>query len=167
MSNDKHMKFAYLGTAVMSIACIIYVMTKDYACNNENRNVLITTDTVKNVQIVTRPVYISDTIKIKSVAWKTRDSIIFVKDSIPCGDTSFIAQSDSVLLPTGDTLNLAFNYLEKKGSFSVVYRPRPDSIITKIVNVPIHQETSGDLGYVFGAFGVGVLVGIGIILSGR
>lgn len=161
-----------IGTtqAIVSFAMISALLfwILDYtSCGVPTKTQRITTDTISQVRIVERPVYISDTIRIKSVSWRTRDSIIFVKDEVPCGDTSFIAQADSVLLPTGDTLNLAFNYWERKGSFSVVYRPRPDSIVTRTVHIPVMQETKSNLEYIFGAFGVGILVGIGAMLSNR
>ena len=88
------------------------------------------TDTITQVQLIERPVTIRDSVHTKSVTIKTKDTIYFLDKPvvIPCGDTSFIAQSDSVITATRDTINMAFAYANRKGHFSLVYRPRPDSI---------------------------------------
>jgi hypothetical protein len=54
-------------------------------------------DTV--TKVVTRPVTIRDTVRVKSVMVKYKDTTYFVERpvKIPCGDTAFIAQSDSVI----------------------------------------------------------------------
>lgn len=123
-------------------------------------------DTINLVTIRERPVYITDTIKVKSVAWKTKDSIIFVDNEIPCNDTAFVAQSDSIIVPTGDTLNLAFNYSNRRGGFSLVFKPRPDSIQTKIITIPVKTEEY-PYGTIIGAFGLGILVGVGAVLQNK
>lgn len=123
-------------------------------------------DTIKLVAVRERPVYITDTIKVKSVAWKTKDSIIFVDNEIPCNDTSFVAQADSVIVPTGDTLNLAFNYSNRRGGFSLVFKPRPDSVITQVVTVPVYKEDY-PYGAIIGTFGLGILVGVVSVLNNK
>jgi hypothetical protein len=146
----------YLSLAV-AIICI-FVSFSDYSCTKIAYDK--SKDTIKTVQIIQRPVYISDTIKVKSVTWKTKDTIIFVDHEIPCNDTAFVAQSDSIVVPTGDTLNLAFNYANRKGNFSVVYKPRPDSVITNTVFMPIKSDEPYPYGAIIGTFGIGILVGV-------
>ena len=123
-------------------------------------------DTVEKISIKEREVYITDTIKVKSVAWKTKDSLIFVDSEVPCNDTAFIAQSDSIIVPTGDTLHLAFNYAERKGAYSLVYRPRPDSIILKTITIPV-KENRFPFEETIGAFGIGILLGVGVMLQNK
>jgi hypothetical protein len=117
-------------------------------------------DTLQMITVVPREVFITDTIKVKSVAWKTKDSLIFVENEIPCSDTNFVAQSDSIIVPTGDTLNLAFNYFQRKGSFSMVYKPRPDSIVYREILKPIIKESEYPYSHILGAIGVGILIGV-------
>lgn len=125
-------------------------------------------DTITRVEIKEREIFIRDTIRIKSTAWKIKDSIIFLEgDSIPCGDTSFVAQSDSIIAPSGDTLNLAFSYFNRKGNFSLVFRPRPDSILVKEVTIPIMKEEPYPYGAIFGAFGIGTILGIVLMMNVR
>lgn len=118
-------------------------------------------DTLTRVNIIERPVFVKDTVRVKTVSWKVRDSIIFIEhDSVPCGDTSFVAQSDSVVTSTGDTLNLSFGYHNRKGAFSVVFRPRPDSIVLREVQVPVRSEEPTPYGTYLGMFGLGLLIGV-------
>lgn len=110
-------------------------------------------------QIVTRPVTIRDTIRVKSVMVKYKDTAYFIERpvNIPCNDTAFIAQSDSVITTTKDTVNMAFSYNNGLGHFSLVFRPRPDSIQT--ITVPVIQErTSWE--WLGPAFIIGVALGI-------
>ena len=118
------------------------------------------TDTVTKVQLIERPVTIRDSVHTKSVTIKTKDTIYFLDKPvvIPCGDTSFIAQSDSVITATRDTINMAFAYANRKGHFSLVYRPRPDSI--KVITLPTEVVTENNWGWVVGALGVGLGLGV-------
>lgn len=120
-------------------------------------------DTVRTVQVIERPVTVRDSVHTKSIMIKTSDTVYFVDKpiSIPCGDTAFVAQSDSVITSTRDTINMAFNYAAKKGYFSLVFKPRPDSIIT--VQLPAVKETKTEWGWVLGALGVGF--GLGAIYA--
>lgn len=117
-------------------------------------------DTLQSIKIIPRDVFITDTIKVKAVSWKTRDSLIFVDKEIPCNDTNFVAQSDSIIVPTGDTLNLAFNYQDRRGTFSLVYKPRPDSIIVKEILKPFEKESEYPYSHILGAIGVGIMIGV-------
>jgi hypothetical protein len=114
-------------------------------------------DTVTN--IVARPVTIRDTIKTKSVMVKYKDTTYFIERpiEIPCKDTAFIAQADSVITLTKDTINMAFNYRDGLGHFSLVFKPRPDSIQT--ITVPVEKQVS-DYTWLPVTFVVGALVGI-------
>lgn len=116
-------------------------------------------DTV--TQIVTRPVTIRDTIRVKSVMVKYKDTAYFVERpiQIPCEDTAFIAQSDSVITETKDTVNMAFSYNNGFGHFSLVFKPRPDSIQTVTVPVVEKQTTWEWLAPVF-IIGLGLGLGI-------
>jgi len=118
------------------------------------------TDTITTVQLIERPVTIRDSVHTKSVTIKTKDTIYFLDKPvvIPCGDTSFIAQSDSVITATRDTINMAFAYANRKGHFSLVYRPRPDSI--KVITLPTEVVTENNWGWVVGALGVGLGLGV-------
>jgi len=118
------------------------------------------TDTVTKVQVIERPVTIRDSVHTKSVTIKTKDTIYFLEKSIeiPCGDTAFIAQSDSVITATQDTINMAFAYANRKGHFSLVYRPRPDSI--KVVTLPTQVVTENNWSWVVGALGIGLGLGV-------
>jgi hypothetical protein len=118
------------------------------------------TDTITTVQLIERPVTIRDSVHTKSVTIKTKDTIYFLDKPviIPCGDTSFIAQSDSVITATRDTINMAFAYANRKGHFSLVYRPRPDSI--KVITLPTEVRTERNWGWVVGALGVGLGLGV-------
>lgn len=118
------------------------------------------TDTITTVQLIERPVTIRDSVHTKSVTIKTKDTIYFLDKPvvIPCGDTSFIAQSDSVITATRDTINMAFAYANRKGHFSLVYRPRPDSI--KVVTLPTEVVTDNNWSWVIGALGIGLGLGV-------
>lgn len=117
-------------------------------------------DTVTKVTIIERPVTIRDSVHTKSVTIKTKDTVYFIDKpvSIPCGDTSFVAQSDSVITATKDTINMAFAYANRKGYFSLVFKPRPDSIIT--VQLPVVKtESKTDWAWLLGLFGLGLGIG--------
>jgi hypothetical protein len=118
------------------------------------------TDTITRVEVLERPVTIRDSVHTKSVTIKTKDTIYFLDKPvvIPCGDTAFVAQSDSVITATQDTINMAFAYANRKGHFSLVYRPRPDSI--KVVTLPTEVVTENNWGWVVGALGIGLGLGV-------
>jgi len=118
------------------------------------------TDTITTVQLIERPVTIRDSVHTKSVTIKTKDTIYFLDKPvvIPCGDTAFVAQSDSVITATRDTINMAFAYANRKGHFSLVYRPRPDSI--KVITLPTQVVTENNWSWVVGALGLGLGFGV-------
>ena len=53
---------------------------------------------------------------------------------------------------------MAFNYANRKGFFSLVYRPRPDSIKIETIKIPIEQPTN--YGFLAGTFGFGLFLGL-------
>lgn len=116
-------------------------------------------DTLRSFTVIERPVTIRDSVHTKSLLIKSSDTVYFVDKpvSIPCGDTAFVAQSDSVVTNTKDTINMAFSYANRKGYFSLVFKPRPDSIIT--VQMPPVKETKTEWGWVLGALGLGLGLG--------
>lgn len=128
------------------------------SCHESASVTMFNNDTTNQVQIVERPVYISDTIKVKSVQLKYKDYFYTDTVNIPCNDTNFIAQADSIITPTSDTINMAFNYANRKGFFSLVYRPRPDSIQVQTITVPV--EAKQNYGFLVGTFGLGLVLGV-------
>ena len=128
------------------------------SCHEPAPVTMFNNDTTTQVRIVERPVYISDTIKVKSVQLKYKDYFFTDTVNIPCNDTNFIAQADSIITPTSDTINMAFNYANRKGFFSLVYRPRPDSIKIETIKIPIEQPTN--YGFLAGTFGFGLFLGL-------
>ncbi len=151
----------------MSTIVFLYFILLEVRGCKERPTHFIRKDTIQSTKIIERPVFIRDTIKIKSVAWKFKDSLIYVETGeLPCNDTSFIAQADSVITNTGDTLNLAFSYHDRKGNFSLVFKPRPDSVLIKTIEIPITEPNKlSDFGALLGTFGLGLLIGVGAVLS--
>lgn len=148
---------SFLGyTLLLCALCVGFGMLLQNSCNKPTR--AGKPDTV--VRIIERPVTIRDSVHTKSVLIKHRDTTYFIDKpvEIPCGDTSFVAQSDSVITNTRDTINMAFSYANRKGYFSLVFKPRPDSVIT--VQMPIVQtETKTEWAWLLGLFGLGLGIG--------
>lgn len=116
-------------------------------------------DTVKTVQTIARPVFVKPEVLIKSILVPYKDTML-VKEQIPC-DTSFIAQADSVITTTGDTVNVSFNHSKEKSYFSMVVKPRPDSILTKTIEIPAMQDKqTTDIGWIISAFAIGIGIGL-------
>ena len=111
-------------------------------------------------QVIPYPTYIIDTIKVKQVELKYQDKIYFDSVRIPCGDTAFTVHSDTIFVPSGDTVNLSFNYLNNSGNFGMVFKPKSDSIITKTVEIPQEKNDANNIGYFVGSFGIGAILGI-------
>ena len=149
----------------MSRACLMWCgltlilgIVLGSSCHEPQPITIFKADTTTKVNIVERPVFISDTIKVKSVQVKYKDYFNTDTVNIPCNDTSFIAQADSVITSTNDTINMAFNYAKRKGFFSLVFKPRPDSIIT--VQLPVVKtETKTEWAWLLGLFGLGLGIG--------
>lgn len=149
----------------MSRACLMWCgltlilgIVLGSSCHEPEPITIFKADTSTKVHIVERPVFISDTIKVKSVQLKYKDYFNTDTVNIPCNDTSFIAQADSVITSTNDTINMAFNYANRKGFFSLVYKPRPDSIKVETIEIPIEKQSN--YGFIIGTFGVGLFLGL-------
>lgn len=164
-TNNKDLLNIDVLTKVVASISIVFAFLYLSTCNKTPAIKLSKQDTTYKIRIVERPVYIKDTIKVKSVLWKYSDTTIFVDKEIPCNDTSFIAQADSVLLTSGDTLNMAFSYAERRGNFSLVFKPRPDSIITQTILQQVPTDESYPYGTMIGTFGLGILIGVAAALS--
>lgn len=136
MSEERKFILSVVSIVVLSIGLGALLQK---GCNKKQYETLKPDTVVRTVQ---RPITIRDTIKTKSVLIRYRDSVYFVEKpvEIPCRDTSFVAQADSVITETKDTVNMAFNYRDGFGYFSLVFRPRPDSIIT--VNIPVEKNVT-------------------------
>lgn len=148
-----------IGLLMIMGLCVLFGMSLTHGCNKPQYS-MQTPDTI--TRIIARPITIRDTIKTKSVLIKYKDSIYFVERpvQIPCKDTTFIAQADSVITNTGDTVNMAFNYRNGNGYFSMVFRPRPDSIQT--ISIPVvHKETAFE--WLFPAFITGAIIGAMVV----
>ena len=52
----------------------------------------------------------------------------------------------------------AFNYTNRRGYFSLVYRPRPDSIQVQTITIPV--EAKQNYGFLVGSFGLGLVLGV-------
>jgi len=152
------MKFSEVLNALVILAVLLIIGFVSGLHMGKSSNRM--TDTVTKVQVIERPVTIRDSVHTKSVTIKTKDTIYFLEKpiEIPCGDTAFIAQSDSVITATQDTINMAFAYANRKGHFSLVYRPRPDSI--KVVTLPTQVVTENNWSWVVGALGIGLGLGV-------
>lgn len=152
------MKFSEVLNALVILAVLLIIGFVSGLHMGKSSNRM--TDTVTKVTVIERPVTIRDSVHTKSVTIKTKDTIYFLEKpiEIPCGDTAFIAQSDSVITATQDTINMAFAYANRKGHFSLVYRPRPDSI--KVITLPTEIRTENNWSWVIGALGIGLGLGV-------
>lgn len=133
------------------------------SCNEKTIKTLTKKDTVTQYVTKERPVFIKGDVKIKKILVPSVDTIR-ITQTIPC-DTAFIVQADSVITSTKDTINIAFAHFPKwtgkKSEFSVVFKPRPDSIIMQTVNVPYEVQSSDySLAWIVSAFVTGIAVGI-------
>ena len=152
-----------IGAFMLAGLILLFGIHIGSGCNKPNY-VKGKTDTVVN--IVARPVTVRDTIKTKSVMIKYKDTTYFIDRpiEIPCKDTAFVAQADSVITNTQDTVNMAFNYRNGLGYFSLVFKPRPDSI--KTINIPIEKQVT-DYTWLPATLGLGIITGIIIGASAK
>jgi len=145
----------FIACFMWALLMLLIGLSFGHSCNKGSGG---KNDTSVVTKLVERPVYIKDTIKVKSVQLKYKDYFHTDTVDIPCNDTNFIAQADSVITSTNDTINMAFNYTNRRGYFSLVYRPRPDSIQVKTITVPVEEKQN--YGYLCGAFGLGLVLGV-------
>jgi len=145
----------FIACFMWALLMLLIGLSFGHSCNKATA---IKNDTSIVTRVVERPVYIKDTIKVKSVQLKYKDYFHTDTVDIPCNDTNFIAQADSVITSTNDTINMAFNYTNRRGYFSLVYRPRPDSIQVKTITVPVEEKQN--YGFLVGTFGLGLVLGV-------
>jgi hypothetical protein len=134
-------------------------------CQEKGYKSILRRDTIKSVQTIERPVFIKPDVRVKQILVPYHDTM-YVKEQLPC-DSAFIAQADSVITTTGDTIQVAFSHIPfDKSFFSMVVKPRPDSILTKTIEIPIIQESkTTEFGWIISAFAIGL--GIGILGASR
>ena len=134
-------------------------------CQEKGYKSILRHDTVKTVQTIARPVFVKPDVRVKQILIPYHDTM-YVKEQLPC-DSAFIAQADSVITTTGDTIQVAFSHVPfDKSFFSMVVKPRPDSILTKTIEIPVIQESkTTDIGWIISAFAIGL--GIGILGASR
>lgn len=114
------------------------------------------------VQVVTRPVTVTQT-KWKTIQLVQHDTLRTV-EYVPCIDSAFVVQADEIHTQTKDTINISYRHPEAK--FSVVFRPRPDTLQTVNIVDTLHvRDNSPNLLHV--ALSVLIGVGIGAIARGQ
>ena len=129
-------------------------------CQENGHKSIVRRDTIEKVRIEPREVFVKPDVRIKSILVPYRDTM-YVTKQIPC-DSAFIAQADSVITTTGDTINVAFSHNPLSESFfHMVVKPRPDSIIFReIVVEKVKTEQTTDFAWIVSAFIAGIAVGI-------
>ena len=134
-------------------------------CQEKGYKSILRRDTVKTIQTIARPVFVKPEVRVKQILIPYMDTM-YVKEQLPC-DSAFIAQADSVITTTGDTIQVAFSHIPfDKSFFSMVVKPRPDSILTKTIEIPVIQESkTTEFSWIISAFAIGL--GIGILGASR
>ena len=145
----------FIACFMWALLMLLIGLSFGHSCNKGSGG---KSDTSVVTKLVERPVYIKYTIKVKSIQLKYKDYFHTDTVDIPCNDTNFIAQADSVITSTNDTINMAFNYTNRRGYFSLVYRPRPDSIQVQTITIPVEAEQN--YGFLVGTFGLGLVLGV-------
>ena len=152
-------KMHYIVLGMM--ACVLalgFLIGK--GCQENSHKLIVRHDTVEKVRIQPREVFIKPDVRIKSILVPYRDTM-YVKEQLPC-DSAFIAQADSVITTTGDTINVAFSHNPLSESFfHMVVKPRPDSIIFReIVVEKVKTEKETDLAWIVASLVTGIAIGI-------
>jgi hypothetical protein len=129
-------------------------------CGKKPYKSILRRDTVQSIQTIERPVFVKPDVRVKQILIPYKDTM-YVKEQLPC-DSAFIAQADSVITNTGDTIQVAFSHKPfDKSYFSMVVKPRPDSILTRTIEIPIvHEEKSTDIAWIISSFAIGIGIGI-------
>ena len=138
-----------------------FVMGMEFdGCGKKPYKSILRRDTVQSIQTIERPVFVKPDVRVKQILIPYKDTM-YVKEQLPC-DSAFIAQADSVITTTGDTIQVAFSHNPfDKSFFSMVVKPRPDSILTKTIEIPIvHEEKSTDIAWIISSFAIGIGIGI-------
>lgn len=129
-------------------------------CQENSHKLILRHDTIEKVRIQPREVFVKPDVRIKSILVPYRDTMYVAKE-IPC-DSAFIAQADSVITTTGDTINVAFSHNPLSESFfHMVVKPRPDSIIFReIIVEKVKTEETTDFGWIVASLVTGIAIGI-------
>lgn len=146
---------------LIAFLCVALGFTIGKGCENLPIN---PKETIK-IEKLHYPKYINDTVKIISLKTKYINTVNTDSIKIPCGDTNFIVLSDTVFVPSGDTINMSFNYFNNLGRFGLEYKPKADSIIYKTIELPTNNDTGNNVGYFVGSFGIGAILGILVSLQ--
>lgn len=151
----KTLHWLVLGMMALTLA-LGYVIGS--GCQENSHKLILRHDTIEQVRIQPREVFIKPDVRIKSILVPYKDTMYITKQ-LPC-DSAFIAQADSVITSTGDTINVAFSHNPLSQSFfQMVVKPRPDSIIERQVTVEkVEKET--DIAWLVSSFVVGLAIGI-------
>jgi hypothetical protein len=129
-------------------------------CQEKGYKSILRRDTIEKVRIQPREVFVKPDVRIKSIMVPYHDTM-YVKEQLPC-DSAFIAQADSVITTTGDTINVAFSHNPLSESFfHMVVKPRPDSIIFReIIVEKVKTEDRTDFGWIVASLVTGIAIGI-------
>jgi len=129
-------------------------------CQENSHKLILRHDTIEKVRIQPREVFVKPDVRIKSIMVPYHDTM-YVKEQLPC-DSAFIAQADSVITTTGDTINVAFSHNPLSESFfHMVVKPRPDSIIFReIIVEKVKTEDRTDFGWIVASLVTGIAIGI-------
>ena len=152
-------KLHYIVLGMM--ACILalgFLIGK--GCQENSHKLILRHDTIEKVRIQPREVFVKPDVRIKSIMVPYHDTM-YVKEQLPC-DSAFIAQADSVITTTGDTINVAFSHNPLSESFfHMVVKPRPDSIIFReIIVEKVKTEDRTDFGWIVASLVTGIAIGI-------
>lgn len=148
-------------TILGMMACVLalgFLIGK--GCQENSHKSIVRRDTVEKVRIQPREVFVKPDVRIKSILVPYRDTMYVTKE-IPC-DSAFIAQADSVITTTGDTINVGFSHNPLSESFfHMVVKPRPDSIIFReIIVEKVKTEETTDFGWIVASLVTGIAIGI-------
>lgn len=155
MTKEMHYTVLFMMACVLTLGFMI-----GKGCQENSHKTILRHDTVEKIRIQPREVFIKPDVRIKSILVPYRDTM-YVKEQIPC-DSSFIAQADSVITTTGDTINVAFSHNPMSESFfHMVVKPRPDSIIFREIEVEkVKTEKETDFAWIVASFIAGIAIGI-------
>jgi hypothetical protein len=151
---------AVFGMIIGGIILGFFLGMEFDGCGKKPYKPILRRDTVQSIQTIERPVFVKPDVRVKQILIPYKDTM-YVKEQLPC-DSAFIAQADSVITTTGDTIQVAFSHNPfDKSYFSMVVKPRPDSILTRTIEIPIvREEKSTDIAWIISSFAIGIGIGI-------
>ena len=152
-------KKLHLYITVLLITFLVLGIFLGKSCTKINYKTIMKRDTIESVRIVPRQIFVKPDIRIRSILIPYRDTM-YIAEKIPC-DTAFIVQADSTITTIGDTIYVSFNHNKDSSYFNMLVKPRPDSILTKTIEVPVVKEVEKtEFTWILWAFVVGVLTGM-------